>query len=102
MFLVACTAKREKGDLSVAELLKRGREFDGKHVAVIGYYVSGVEETCLWSTPEAANHFELLEDRIFHVRSGLSLVGEESVASLIDMRELLAHFIFVLSSVVRC
>jgi hypothetical protein len=40
MFLVACTAKREKGDLSVAELLKRGREFDGKHVAVIGYYVS--------------------------------------------------------------
>ena len=65
MFLVACTAKREEGDLNVVELLKRGREFDGEHVAVIGYYLSGVEEICLCSTPEAATHFELLEDRIF-------------------------------------
>ena|SRR5437773_2680358 len=65
ILLVACTAKRQAGDLTVAELFKRGRELDGKHVAVIGYYVSGLEETCLWSTPEAASHFELLEDRIF-------------------------------------
>jgi hypothetical protein len=65
ILLVACTAKRQAGDLTVGELFRRGREFDGKHVAVIGYYVSGLEETCLWSTPEAANHFELLEDHIF-------------------------------------
>jgi hypothetical protein len=65
ILLMACTAKRQAGDLTVVEVLKRGREFDGKRVAVIGYYVSGIEESCLWSTPEAASHFEFSEDRIF-------------------------------------
>jgi len=65
LLFASCTAKREAGDLTVAELFHRAGEFDGKRVAVIGYYVSGVEQTCLYTSPEAERHWEFLEGGVF-------------------------------------
>jgi hypothetical protein len=47
-----CTAKRQSGDVTVAELFERPSDFNGKRVAVIGYYVSGLEETSLYTSPD--------------------------------------------------
>jgi hypothetical protein len=67
LIFASCTAKQRPGDLTVAGLFKRGREFDGKRVAAIGYYVAGVEQTCLYSSPEAERYAfrDLLPDGIF-------------------------------------
>jgi len=65
LLFTSCTATRHPGDLTVAELFQRGREFNGKRVAVIGYYVAGVEQTCLYTSPDAERHWEWLEDGIF-------------------------------------
>ena len=47
----SCTARREPGDLTVAQLFEKPLEFDGKRVAVIGYYKIGMEETTLYTSP---------------------------------------------------
>jgi hypothetical protein len=65
-FVVAgCTAKKLPGDLGVAELLQRGREFDGKRVAVIGYYEAGLEESCLYPNDQVRTRYNSLIDGVF-------------------------------------
>jgi len=48
-----CTARRQAGDVSVQDLFDRPDKFDGKHVAVIGWYSSGMEESALYSDAKA-------------------------------------------------
>ena len=51
LFLLgACTAPREPGDITVAELAAQPNNYDGKRVAVIGYYSSGMEESALYNS----------------------------------------------------
>jgi hypothetical protein len=50
-FSIACTAKRHAGDVDVAELFGRPDYFNGRRVSVIGYYVSGMEESGLYTSP---------------------------------------------------
>ncbi len=52
LLLPGCTAKRQKGDVTVAELFARPGDFVGKRIAVIGYYVSDLEETSLYTSPD--------------------------------------------------
>jgi hypothetical protein len=47
-------ARRQPGDLTVQELFERGHELNGKRIAVVGGYVSGMEESALYDTgPQA-------------------------------------------------
>jgi hypothetical protein len=46
----ACTAHRERGDITVAELAARPNDYEGKRVAVIGYYSSAMEESALYNS----------------------------------------------------
>jgi hypothetical protein len=46
-----CTAKRHAGDLTVAELFARPREFHDKRVAVIAYYSGDFEDSALYTGP---------------------------------------------------
>jgi hypothetical protein len=67
--LVACTAKRQAGDLTVSELLKRGAELNGKRIAVIGYYVAELENSSIYDSPDDWKHHydeqHLLPDGVF-------------------------------------
>jgi hypothetical protein len=45
-------------DVSVRELLARPQHFNGKRVAVTGYYLVATETSCLFTTREAAKHFD--------------------------------------------
>ena len=67
--LVACTAKRQPGDLTVSELLNRGTELNGKRIAVIGYYVSELENSSIYESPGDWEHQyddqHLLPDGVF-------------------------------------
>jgi hypothetical protein len=57
LLLSLCTVTAR--DLTVGELLARPRHYNGKRVSVIGYYRAGTEESCLFSSREAAKRFEL-------------------------------------------
>jgi hypothetical protein len=46
-------------DIPLAEILARPREFNGKHVAVTGYYIAATETSCLFTTPDAAKRFDV-------------------------------------------
>jgi len=46
-------------DIPLADILGRPREFNGKRVAVIGYYVAGTETSCLFTTRDAAKRFDI-------------------------------------------
>src|SRR4051794_6141062 len=52
-----CTAATR--DIPLADILGRPREFNGKRVAVIGYYVAGTETSCLFTTRDAAKRFDI-------------------------------------------
>ena len=45
-------------DIPLTEVLSRPDHFNGKRVAVTGYYVAGNEESCLFTTREAARRFD--------------------------------------------
>ena len=64
---VGCTAKRQPGDLTVAELFNRGAELNDKKVAVIGFYVYEYENSSLFDSPDEQQHqFEYtLPDGVF-------------------------------------
>jgi len=49
-----CTAKRQPGDLTIAELLNRGAELNDKQLAAIGFYVYEYESNSLFESPDAA------------------------------------------------
>ena len=54
LFMVgACTAHRESGDITVAELAARPDNYEGKRVAVIGYYSSAMEESAMYNSTSA-------------------------------------------------
>jgi hypothetical protein len=53
VMLTACTARRQPGDVSVADLFDHPDKFEAKEVAVIGWYSSGMEESALYSDPKA-------------------------------------------------
>ena len=67
--LVACTAKREAGDLTVSELFNRAAELNGKEIAVTGYYVCELENSSLYGSPSDWEHQyddqHLLPDGVF-------------------------------------
>ena len=65
LLLCVCTAKKQPGDLTVQELLQRGTEFDGKRVAVTGYYEAVLEQACLYPTKEFAGRHEPIVDGVF-------------------------------------
>jgi hypothetical protein len=47
LLFAGCTAKRQDGDLTVSELFARASEFNGKRVAVVGYYEHAMEHSVL-------------------------------------------------------
>jgi hypothetical protein len=47
---VGCTADREPGDITVRELAARPNDYEGKRVAVIGYYSSAMEESAMYDS----------------------------------------------------
>jgi hypothetical protein len=47
-------------DIQVGELLANPQQFEGRRVAVIGYYVAATETSCLFSTRDAAKRFDIL------------------------------------------
>jgi hypothetical protein len=49
----ACTARREPGDITVAELAARPNNYEGKRVAVIGFYSSAMEESAMYNSTSA-------------------------------------------------
>jgi hypothetical protein len=51
--IVACTARREAGDITVAELAAQPNSYEGKRVAIIGYYSLGFEESALYNSASA-------------------------------------------------
>jgi hypothetical protein len=65
LLVAACTAKRQPGDLTIAELFDRAAELNGRRVAVIGYYVYELENTSLYASPEEWQHEHLLQDGVF-------------------------------------
>lgn len=46
-------------DIPLTEVLSKPDHFNGKRVAVTGYYVAGTEESCLFTTREAARRFDI-------------------------------------------
>jgi hypothetical protein len=52
-----CTAAAR--DIPLADILARPREFNGKRVAVTGYYVAGTETSCFFTTRDAAKRFDV-------------------------------------------
>ena len=46
-------------DIPLADILARPHEFNGKRVAVIGYYVAATETSCLFTTRDAAKRFDI-------------------------------------------
>jgi hypothetical protein len=51
LFLVgACTAHHKPGDIAVAELAARPDMYEGKRVAVIGYYCLAMEESAMYNS----------------------------------------------------
>jgi hypothetical protein len=52
-----CTAVAR--DIPLAEVLAKPRDFDGKRVAVTGYYVAATETSCLFTTRDAAKRFDI-------------------------------------------
>jgi hypothetical protein len=46
-------------DIPLAQILARPREFNGKRVAVTGYYVAATETSCLFTTRAAAKRFDI-------------------------------------------
>ena len=57
MLLSVCTATAR--DFTVGELLATPRQFNGKRVAVTGYYVAANEESSLFTTRAAAKQADL-------------------------------------------
>src|SRR5437660_9451512 len=57
MLLSVCTAIAR--DFTVGELLARPGQFNGKRVAVTGYYVAANEESSLFTTRDAAKQADL-------------------------------------------
>ena len=55
----ACATTRQAGDVTISELFRRAKELDGKRVAVIGYYVSGIEESSLYENPAGQHEFPI-------------------------------------------
>jgi hypothetical protein len=57
----ACTAHHEPEDITVAELAARPNHYDGKRVAVIGYYSSAMEESAMYNStsPQPENAFAI-------------------------------------------
>ncbi len=49
----------------MSELFDRAAELNGKHVAVIGYYVCELENTSLYTSPEEWQREHLLPDGVF-------------------------------------
>jgi hypothetical protein len=47
-------------DIPLAKVLARPREFNGKRVAVTGYYVVATETSCLFTTRDAAKRFDVM------------------------------------------
>ena len=57
LLLSVCTVTAQ--DIPLAKLLSRPRQFNGKRVAVTGYYLAETETSCLFTTREAAKHFDV-------------------------------------------
>src|ERR1043166_3550011 len=55
LLFTACTATRQPGDVTVTDLFAHPAWFDGKQVAVIGYYESGIEERSLFPGKNRTN-----------------------------------------------
>src|SRR4051812_29530346 len=53
VLLSACTARKQPGDVSVQDLIEHPKRFEGRQVAVIGWYVSRMEESALYSDAKA-------------------------------------------------
>jgi hypothetical protein len=58
VFVVSVCAAAAR-DIPLADVLARPREFNGKRVAVTGYYVAGTETSCLFTTRNAAKRFDI-------------------------------------------
>jgi hypothetical protein len=70
VLLSGCTAKKEPGDLTVKNLFDHARDFDGKRVAVIGWYLSDIEESSLFPAPYAIEPLDGTFDRQIWVEPG--------------------------------
>lgn len=57
LVLPLCTAAAR--DIPLADILARPHEFNGKRIAVTGYYVVATETSCLFTTRAAANRFDI-------------------------------------------
>jgi hypothetical protein len=57
LMLAACAAAAR--DIPLADILAKPSEFNGKRVAVTGYYVAKTETSCLFTTRDAAKRFEI-------------------------------------------
>jgi len=57
LVLSVCTAVAR--DIPLAEVLAKPRDFDGKRVALTGYYVAATETSCLFTTRDAAKRFDI-------------------------------------------
>ncbi len=55
LLLPICTAMAR--DIPLADVLARPREFNGKRIAVTGYYVAATETSYLFTTREPARSF---------------------------------------------
>jgi hypothetical protein len=54
LFLLGpCTARHEPGDITVAELAAQPNNYEGKRVAVIGYYSWAMEESAMYNSTSA-------------------------------------------------
>ncbi len=57
LLLLRCVATAR--DIPLGDILGRPREFNGKRIAVTGYYVAGTETSCLFTTRDAAKRFDI-------------------------------------------
>jgi hypothetical protein len=55
--LAICTATAQ--DIPLSQVLAKPLEFNGKRVAVTGYYVAATETSCLFTTRGAAKRFDI-------------------------------------------
>ena len=59
LLLLASTAAAAPPELTVSQLLTRPRQFNGRRVAVTGYYYADFETSCVSSSVAAAKHPDL-------------------------------------------